>query len=123
MTRAQADEAWANARAQAEEVFRDMVEKNVIADVSPDDFELVLVELQGTVKQVLVPKTDEGKAASAIKELAVLALGPIPQRDKLGALKTLLEFTKAKPTTKVEVNKAEDVLAAALKDIQKDGAE
>ncbi len=124
MTRAQADEAWAKARAQAEELIGHMVEQGIIADVTPEDFERVVAKrADGTEIVVFIPKTDDGKAIAAIKEVAVIGLGPTAQQTKLAALRTLLEWTKAKPTTKVELTKAEDLLAAALKDIPNDGAE
>lgn len=124
MTRAEADEAWAKAQAQAEEIFRRMVDQGIIADVNPEDFERVTIKREGVEDVViLVPKTDDAKAAAAIKEACVIALGPTAQQTKLAALRTVLEWTKAKPTTKVEVTKAEDLLAAAFKDISNDGAE
>jgi hypothetical protein len=39
---------------------------------------------------------------------------------KLSAINTVLKFTKSPPATKVEVSKAEDLLAAALADINKE---
>lgn len=121
MNRAQADEAWAKARARAEEFYEDMVEKGIAPELSADDFERVPVQVGDKVEIVLVPKTDEAKAAVALKEAMVMALGPIGNmQSKLGAINTVLKFTKSPPAQKVEVSKAEDLLAAALADIDKD---
>jgi hypothetical protein len=70
---------------------------------------------------VLVPKTDEAKASVAFKEAMVMALGPMgTQQTKLAAINTVLKFTKSPPAQKLEVSKAEDLLAAALADINGD---
>jgi hypothetical protein len=73
MNREQADAAWAVARAQAEKVFTQMVDDGIIADVSPEDFERVLIQRGDELVQILVPKTDAGKASVAFKELMVVA--------------------------------------------------
>jgi hypothetical protein len=123
MNRAQATVAWAKARAQAEKVFTTMVDQGIIADVAPEDFERVIVQTEGKEHEVLVPKTDEAKASVALKEAMVMALGPMgTQQTKLAAINTVLKFTKSPPAQKLEVSKAEDLLAAALADMkQEDG--
>jgi hypothetical protein len=119
MNREQAEAAWAVARARAEKVFTDMVDQGIVAGVTPEDFERVALQKEdGQVTIVLVPKTDEAKASVALKEAMVMALGPMGnQQTKLAAINTVLKFTKSPPAQKVEVSKAEDLLAKALADI------
>src|SRR5206468_3016425 len=72
MNRAQAEEAWAKARDRAEEFFSTMVEKGIVPEIDPADYERVLLtDDAGKVHTVLVPKTDEAKAAVALKEAMV----------------------------------------------------
>jgi hypothetical protein len=121
MNRAMAQEAWAEARARAEEFYLIMVEKGIVAPVSAADYDAVeLVLSDGTKQIVRVPKTDEAKADAALKETMVMALGPGHQEIRLRALNTVLKFTKSPPAQKLEVSKAEDLLAAALADIKKE---
>jgi hypothetical protein len=121
MNRAQAEAAWAVARAQAEKVFTQMVDEGIVAGVVPEDFERVtLQKADGQTVVILVPKTDEGKASVALKEAMVMALGPMGnQQTKIAAINTVLKFTKSPPAQKLEVSKAEDLLALALADINK----
>jgi hypothetical protein len=68
MNRAQAEAAWAVARAQAEKVFTQMVDEGIVAGVVPEDFERVtLQKADGQTVVILVPKTDEGEAFSRIQ--------------------------------------------------------
>lgn len=124
MRRAEAEAAWAAARDQAEKVFRHMVEQGIVADLTPDDFERVVVKTaDGAQHEVLVPKTDDAKGAIALKEAMVIALSPMTnQQHKLAALKTVLEWTKAKPasTSNVKVTSAEDWLAQVTADANRD---
>lgn len=125
MNREQAEAAWADARTRAEEMFKQMVDKGIVADVSPEDFERVLLKLEdGSEQIVLVPKTDDAKASVALKEAMVMAIGPMcNQQTKLSAINTVLKFTKSPPATKLEVSKSEDLLAAALADIKNENGD
>jgi hypothetical protein len=66
------------------------------------------------IPQVVIPDSDEAKAEAALKEVYVLAIGPGDRRDRLAAIRTVLEWTRAKPATKasISVNSSEDWLAA-----------
>lgn len=55
------------------------------------------------VSHVQVPGTDEELAKEGLIALAKIALGPVGISTKLSALSTLLNFTKPKPVTKVDV--------------------
>jgi hypothetical protein len=59
-------------------------------------------EDQGIIPELVVPESDEEKAKEALNEAFVMALGPTDSRTKLQALRTVLEFTKQKPTTKID---------------------
>lgn len=67
---------------------------------------MTILEQEGVVPidEVIVPESDEALAKAAIKEAAKFALGPIARKDKLVALKMVLDFTKAKPVSKSEIS-------------------
>ena len=127
MTRAQARSAWAEARVKADKVFNHMVEQGMVQAINPEDFEPVVFKApDGTPYTVLVPRSEEAKASLALKEAMVMALSPMGnQQTKHAAIRTVLEWTKAKPASKSEVavTKAEDWLAAVTADALKDDAE
>jgi hypothetical protein len=99
MNRAMAQEAWAKARARAEELYSIMVEKGIVAPASAADYDPVeLVLSDGTKQIVLVPKTDEAKADVALKETYGDGLGPMgTQQTKLGALNTVSNSRSRRP--------------------------
>jgi hypothetical protein len=97
MRRAEAQKLWDAARAQAGEYVAALETKGIVP-ISP------------------VPESDEEKAKAAIHEVAVLALGPSNQRDKIRALRLLLAYTKELPTIlrKTSIT-TEDLLKAATR--------
>lgn len=103
MRKPEAMRLWAEAREKAKHVMSKMEEA-------------------GMVPKVTVPGSDEDKAKSALNEACVLALGPLTDmKIKLGALRTVLEYTKQKPVTKTETKvSAEDFLNSALADFRND---
>ncbi len=64
----------------------------------------------------LLPDDESAKEAMAVA--IEIMRGPGADRERLAAAKTILEYTKRKPTVKVDqrINAAEDLLAAVLKD-------
>jgi hypothetical protein len=65
-----------------------------------------------------VPLTEAGMAEAALREAVIGALSPLTySKDKLGHIRTVLEYTKKKPATDSNVNlSSEEWLEAALKD-------
>lgn len=120
MTRAEAVEAWAVARAKTEVIFNRMVDAGMAHPLTDDDFETVVMVDQktGDRHEVKVPKTDEGKASLALKESVLAMLSPMNnQQEKHLARRTVLEFTKSKPTQKIEAKLShEDLLEQIVAD-------
>ena len=85
---------WAEARRKADRFIQKMM----------DD---------GVIPAVTVPDSDEAKGNAALHAACVIALGPTEQRDKLAAIRTVLEYTKAKPESKskLTVSSSEQWLA------------
>lgn len=77
---------------------------------------------EGDLPLVADPGSDEGRAEAALKEAFVMAIGPGDNKIKTANIRTILEWTKAKPESKskVTVNKAEDWLLAAQADMADD---
>lgn len=118
-TREQADIQREFDRAKADLIMNRMIEEGMVEPIKPEDYEKVVVIVNGKETEVLVPITDEGKATLALREATIAAISPLTHADKrLGAIRTVLEWTKPKPaqTSNVNLNKSEDWLAAALKD-------
>jgi hypothetical protein len=95
-----------------------MKAEGMIEQTKPGDFEVIIIEVAGKPVEVRVPKTEAGMAEAALREAVIGALSPLTyQKDKLGHIRTVLEWTKPKPaaTSNVNVN-TEDWLAAALED-------
>lgn len=95
-----------------------MKAEGMIEQTKPGDFDIVIVEVAGKPVEVRVPKTEAGMAEAALREAVIGALSPLTYaKDKLGHIRTVLEWTKPKPaqTSNVNVN-SEDWLAAALED-------
>jgi hypothetical protein len=84
------------------------------------DWVMKQLEEEGLLPAVEVPDSDEGKAQVALHETCVLAFGPGEVRNKLQALRTVLEYTKVKPVTKIDqrVSSAEAFLQTALDDLK-----
>lgn len=101
MTRATAAPLWADARLKADGFIQKMI----------DDGELPNVNFK-------VPDTDEAKGVAALHEATVLALAPGDRQARLAAIRTVLEWTKAKPAsrTKIDVTTSEDWLAQIAAD-------
>jgi hypothetical protein len=99
MTRATAAPLWADARLKADRYIKRMQD-------------------EGELPKVLVPGSDEEKGVAALHEATVLALGPTDKQLKLAAIRTVLEWTKAKPATrsKIDVTTSEDWLAQIATD-------
>jgi hypothetical protein len=98
MRRADAKKAWAKARKKAAKFMEEF-------------------EDQGVVVRVPVPESDDEKAKASLNEACVMALGPTDSRTKLAAIRTVLEFTKQKPTQKIDnaLSGPEEWLKAAIK--------
>jgi hypothetical protein len=96
MTRETVAPLWADARLKADRFIKQMQDAGELPEVN-----------------FLVPDTDEGKGVAALHEATVLALGPGDRQQKLAALRTVLEWTKAKPATrqKIDLTTSEDLLA------------
>jgi hypothetical protein len=82
MRRATATKAWSKARTKAD-AFIETLEAH---DILP---------------AVVIPDSDEEMAKAALREAAVLALGPTNNRTKTMAINTVLTYTKGKPTQKI----------------------
>lgn len=61
---------------------------------------------------------DDPRAVEALSEAMTVLRGPQTAKDKIAAARLILDFTKAKPTTKVEhtVRTAEDILDEMAED-------
>jgi hypothetical protein len=69
----------------------------------------------------VIPGTDDSRAKEAMRELGAIAFGPGQVRDRLTALRTILEFTKEKPAqrSKVTLDKSEEWLLAVEADMKR----
>lgn len=79
------------------------------------EVKIIMTEL---TKDIDMNDTDTKYAVEALETAVILMRMQGDARNKLGAAKLVLEFTKAKPSTKSEVtiNTAEALLEAILKD-------
>jgi hypothetical protein len=68
---------------------------------------------EGVLPEVLVPDSDEARSEAALKEACVIALSPGEKQAKMAAIRTVLEWTRAKPASKssININTSEDWLA------------
>lgn len=74
---------------------------------------------QGDIPVVLIPGSDDEKAAQALHEACKMALGPTEKRVKLAAINTVLAYTKQKPVTKIDTNlTSEKWLEAVVRDLK-----
>ncbi len=78
-----------------------------------------MLEDEGTLPAVTVPGSDEEMATKALATAFVLAVFPGDTKVQTANIRTVLEWTRAKPESKskVTVEKAEDWLAAARADM------
>jgi hypothetical protein len=78
---------------------------------------------EGHLPDVVVPDSDEGRAEAALKEACVIALSPGEKQAKMAAIRTVLEWTRAKPASKssININASEDWLAEIAADDAKRG--
>lgn len=53
---------------------------------------------------VVIPDSDEARAEAALKEACVIALSPGEKQAKMAAIRTVLEWTRAKPASKSNIN-------------------
>lgn len=124
MRRPEAEKLWAEARAKAEVIYQVMVEKGIAPPLTDENCEEVTVKgLHDEDVIVKVPKTDEGKAGLALKMAVVEMLSPLTKQSaRQAAIRTVLEWTKAKPASKSEVtvNKAEEWLAQVMAEAKND---
>jgi hypothetical protein len=107
MRREEADAIWAQAREKASYIMDKLEEAGVVA-FNPD-----------------VP--EDVMAREALKGAFAMAMGPAPHnsKDKLTAIRTVLEWTKAKPATKTDLrlNSAEAWLSEVVEDYKNDGSD
>lgn len=89
------------------------------ADKAADRF-IQMLKDEGDLPQVTVPDTDAGMAEAALKEAFLLAVVPGDLKIKTANIRTILEWTRAKPESKskVTVSTAEDWLKAAQEDMK-----
>lgn len=102
MRKAEAMALWDKARAKAEELHKIMVDRGEVAPLT--DMETVRVDKgDGSFVDVQVPTTDDQKASLALREAMVQVLSPLSGvQTKQAAIRTVLEYTKAKPVQRVE---------------------
>lgn len=73
---------------------------------------------EGNLPEVVIPGSDEERAEAALREACVIALSPGERQAKMAAIRTVLEWTRAKPASasKITVNTSEDWLAEIAAD-------
>jgi hypothetical protein len=103
---------------RADLIIDKMKAEGMVDETKPGDFELIVVEVAGKPIEVRVPKTEAGMAEAALREAVIGALSPLTHsKEKPTYIRTVLEWTKAKPAQTSNVNlNSEDWLDAALKD-------
>jgi hypothetical protein len=106
MRKAEAMEAWEQARIGADQYMRALEDQGIVGSTPVPCGD-----------EIIIPDTDEEKAKLCLHELCVLALGPHSKRDRLRALRVLLAFTKTPPAARREVIiTAEELLAQVKRD-------
>jgi hypothetical protein len=101
MRKAEALEAWGEARKGADEY-------------------LSTLETQGLVANTTVPDSDDEKAKAALHELAKIALGPGRERERVQAGRILLAYTKALPEVRREIEITAESLLAQVQQLTSD---
>jgi hypothetical protein len=88
-----------------------------------EDWEIEKAKIKAETKEIVKIMTEKLKiedqyAVEALETAVEIMRSPLTARDRLGAAKLVLDFTKEKPSTKQEVTvqRAEDFLAAILKE-------
>jgi hypothetical protein len=120
-------DGWTRAKAELQRVYDGiradllmdrMKAEGMIEQTKPGDFEIVKVKVGEKEVEIRVPLTEAGMAEAALREAVIGALSPMTySKDKLGHIRTVLEYTKKKPATDSNVNlSSEEWLDAALKD-------
>jgi hypothetical protein len=101
---------WREAHKQADK-YLDYMKKT---DQAPSNTDVKVVERKNIIPhtEMVVPVSDEEKAAVMLREAFLLAIGPTAIPEKLKAINTVLAYTKTKPEAqhKLRVEKAEDFL-------------
>ena len=117
-TRGEADMQRVYDGLRADLLIDRMKAEGMVDETKPGDFEIVIVKVGDKDVEVKVPKTEAGMAEAALREACIGALSPLTYaKDKLGHIRTVLEYTKKKPATDSNVNlSSEEWLEAALKD-------
>jgi hypothetical protein len=110
-TKKQIAELRVGAEIKADRIISAMAKDD--EDLSPDELEAVAVLKAVEAAERLVDD-EKGTARAAMKEAIVMVLMPGNAQTKLQAIRTVLDYTKAKPasTTNTNLNAAEDFLAA-----------
>ena len=96
--------------------------KWAVAEQHADRF-IQMLKDEGDLPEVVVPETETAMAEAALREAYVMAVGPGDNKIKTANIRTILEWTKAKPESKskITVDKAEDWLAAAQAEVNEAG--
>lgn len=103
---------------RAEAIIAKLIEQGMVDAINPDEYEKIVVKVGDKEHTVLVPKTDDAKAVTALREAMVHAISPLTgAKERPAYVRMVLDFTKKKPATDSNVNVgAEDWLTNALKD-------
>jgi len=117
-SRGQADMQRVYDGIKADLIIDRMKAEGMVDETKPGDFEILIVEVNGEQKEVRIPKTEAGMAEAALREAVIGAISPLTHsKEKPTYIRTVLEWTKAKPAQTSNVNlNSEDWLDAALKD-------
>lgn len=115
-TKQQIDSLRPLAEERAERIIEAMAREDEdldIGDLSETD-RLALGVLQAASKADQLVDDEKATARAAMKEAIMMVLMPGNAQTKIQAIRTVLEYTKAKPasTTNTNLNAAEDFLAA-----------
>lgn len=121
MRKEEAMRKWAEARELAKKIMQHLVKTGQVDDVPECDYDIAIVKnALGEDVEIQVPRTDEAKAKDALTQTFVMAYSPMANHQtKLACLRTVLEYTKQKPTQKqdVTVKSAEDYLDLIAKEV------
>ena len=117
-TRGQVDMQRVYDGLKADLILDRMKEQGMVDPTSPTEYERITVKVNGKDVEVLIPKTDAARAEAALREAVIGAISPLTHAsNKPTYIRTVLEWTKAKPASTNNVNlNSEDWLDAALKD-------
>ena len=112
MRREEAEQLWAQARLKAEFLMSEFEKEEMAEFPAASDIEKEQALRDGTY-------TEEEMARQTLKEAFVMALSPLTHSTvKMQAMRTILEYTKAKPAQKTDLrlNSAEAWLAEVVAD-------